>query len=241
MQYDHRLPNLENNYNLEKLELRFNSTESHTDSEYNEFLSKFNNLVNLKVLKMLGCEINDFTNLGIALPYMTQLEEIDLEYYSWATIKNTTGLKNLEPLVSAKTIPTLKSLTIAYADNCTNLDWISELEQLTTLNIFNTQITKVPDLSKMKNLNSVTLNNNRITDISGLAGVNSIISLNLKNNALYDISYNSTGLGYYTLAILSDLNKKQEGSLENLSLTGNNIEDFSMLNDSNLEWTTKDW
>mgnify|MGYP003301385497 CR=1 FL=1 len=239
MQYDHRLPDFSNCSKLESLELRFNSSESHTDEAYNEFLSKFNNLVSLKKLIMHGCEITDFTNLGLALPYMTKLESIDLQYYSWATIKNTTGLKNLEPLVSAKSIPTLKSLTIGYADNCTNLDWISELEQLENLTIAYTKISSVPDLSKLTKLTTATLNNNRITDISGLEKAYSITSLNLQNNALYDMTYTASGSGYYTLALLADLNQKQLGKLKKLYLSGNSIEDFSMLNDSNLVWESK--
>ena len=53
------------------------------------------------------------------------------------------------------------------------------------------------------------------------------------------MTYNANGSGYYTLAVLADLNQKQLGNLQNLYLSGNSIDDFSMLNDSNLVWENK--
>lgn len=239
--YDRTLRDFSNCIKLEDLYWGFDicTKESHTQEEYNTWFTKLGNCTNLKSIQMLGTNIYDFTVFGNILPNFTKLENLDIEYYSWNTINNSFALKDLSPLESAKSITTLNNLTIAHADNCTNLDWISNLENLTTLNIVSTHITRVPDLSKMKSLTTIKLNNNRINDISGLNGAKTATYINLQNNALFDTCYNVQGTPYYTLTIFADLNQNQDGSLQELYLAGNGIDDFSMLNDSNLKWNKK--
>jgi len=108
------------------------------------------------------------------------------------------------------------------------------LSSMTTLSLYNNQITDISVLGSLTNLTTLSLDNNQITDISVLGSLTNLTELRLYNNQVTDISV----LGSLTnLTILSlDNNQITDisvlGSLTNLTalfLSNNPITDISSL------------
>ena len=171
------------------------------------------------------------------LKYMSKLKIIRIYpgYVSDISDLNPVYDEN-EKLVTG--CPDLNTLTIT-TNNLKDLSGIENLTKLTTLNLSNNQIKDIDLLSNLTNLTYLNLNNNNITNVKPLENLKKLETLYLQNNALFDNFADSTGKSHYTLTFFADLNQKQDGSLKNLYLSGNSIDDFSMLQDSNLVWTGK--
>ena len=221
-----------------------------------EWLSKFSNCKNLDTFTLTQCHKTNgakFKDLS-GLAYLTYVKNITISYASRSynthkiILPNLGGLNRLEYLyVKSGNIDDisnlsacihLTNLTIAGTD-IRKVNALSNLTYLTSLSLSDNKITDITGLENLNNLTYLNLSTNNLNDIKPLENLKKLETLNLQNNALYDSSYDNTGKPYYTLTVFADLNQKQDGNLKNLYLSGNNIEDFSMLQDSNLKWDAK--
>ncbi|MFB2923708.1 MULTISPECIES: leucine-rich repeat domain-containing protein [Aerosakkonema] len=84
----------------------------------------------------------------------------------------------------------LTNLTYLNLDNnqITDVRGLFNLTNLTYLNLAGNQITDISGLSTLTNLTDLCIDNNQITDISGLSTLTNLTYLNLSNNQITDIS-----------------------------------------------------
>jgi len=137
-------------------------------------------------------------------------------------------------------LTSLEELNLSYT-GIKDISSISSLINLISLDLTKNNVADISSLRNLTKLKTLKLGNNNVNDIEPLSNMNELEILYINNNNLYDSSYDSNGNPYYTLTIFSDLNQKQNGKLKELYLSGNSIDDFSMLNDNNLKWDVADW
>ncbi len=194
--------------------------------------SKINSLNGLRYIAndliSLSCRWNyKLTDIS-ELAYLTSLESLNLSY---------TGVRDIS---SIQNLVNLKNLEIV-KDSITDISPIQGLTNLVTVDFSENNISNISALRNLNKLQNVNLLKNNVNDIEPLINLRELEILNLTDNALYDNTYDSAGNPYYTLSIFADLNQKQIGKLKELYLSGNNIEDYSILEDSNLIWKIADW
>ena len=219
-----------------------------------EFLSKFSNCKDLESFSFSQCHINNMPQYKdlTGLRYLTYVRSISVNYkesninsFTLPPLENLVNLQTLtftnahcNDITNASTYTQVSKLVIT-GTNIKDTNALSNLQNLTSLKLENNKLTDISGLSSLVNLTSLDLSNNNLNDIKPLENLKKLEGLDLKYNALYDSSYDKNGKAYYTLTVLSDLNQKQDGSLKRLFLDGNSIDDFSMLDDSNLQWDQK--
>ncbi len=162
---------------------------------------------------------------------LNNLKKIAISNVSWSNVKlNISSLNNL------KNIPNLESLKIDKVDvNDDDFSVISNLINLNSLTITNTNLKDITFISNLVKLQKADLSNNQIVKgIYSLQYLTNLEKLNLSNNAIFDISSNE-GKNYKNLEILAGLNYANNGKLKELYLKGNNnITDWSLV--SNCSW-----
>ena len=240
--------------NFSSLESLYFGSQMGTYPDLN-FLAKFQNCINLKDISIVEQNNNLVFEIQswAGFEYISQVRNITISFAvngvnTFENLPDLTGFTNLETFsVEYGNIQSISNIA-----NCTslktlkikgqpirNVDALANLINLTSLDLNNNQIANISGLGSLINLTYLDLNNNGITDIKPLSNLNKLETLYIQNNALYDNFYDSTGNAHYTLTVFSDLNQKQDGSLKKLYLSGNKIDDFSMLQDSNLKWDGK--
>ena len=100
---------------------------------------------------------------------------------------------------------------------------MSALINLTTLDLWNNQITELTSLSALTNLTALDLGRNQITDITPLSALTNLTSLSLRNNQITDITGLSALINLTTLNLYHnlDLYKNQITELTGLSALTN--------------------
>lgn len=179
--------------------------------------------------------------------------------YLNTTLKSLKGIENIQNLESLEIMQATQLSNILNLDECSNLKEIifigntsiksSEYSVLNNKPLENVQIenSNLKDLNFLNTSNNVKtlkVKNNSIENVYPLINCQQLECCDLTNNCISDLSYYSEGENlrpFYTLTVFADLN--QTYKLKELYLAGNVIEDFSMLNDSNLEWNMEnpDW
>ncbi|CAF1411730.1 unnamed protein product [Adineta steineri] len=160
-------------------------------------------LSNLQQLHTLGITNTPITKMTQKLSSLGKLQSLSLDKCSLSYLPNLSQLKNLISVLQALDIMNM------FFDNNMVPDTLSNLQQLHTLGITNTPITKMtqklsslgklqslsldkcslsylPNLSQLKNLISVNLPNNQLSELEGLTNVS---SLSLYKNQFTEIPY----------------------------------------------------
>lgn len=73
-------------------------------------------------------------------------------------------------------------------DRIKDITGLSTFENLTTLELDNSQVSNIKELSGLKNLTHLDLEGNQVSDISALSGLTNLTHLDLKGNYVSDIS-----------------------------------------------------
>jgi len=120
--------------------------------------------------------------------------------------------------------------------NIPNINAISNLVQLESLYLNNSNITDISALSSLTELRVLYLNDNNIVDISSLSNLSLLHTLNLSNNNIVDISALSSLSQLEILLcennIITDITALSNLlNLFNLNMTNNNLTDISALSD----------
>ena len=244
----------ENCTTLHTIEMCVGTENKAEDFEFLECVSDCTNLKNIIIRENAdGGWRALYIDSPTGLRHLTNLESVNIGFSSNNKINkmklpDLTGLRELKSftvsngnvydITNAATYTSLTGLHISNG-SFSNLNALSNLTNLTSVTLTNNKIINVYGLANLENLTYLNLNNNNINDVKPLENLKKLETLYLQNNALYDSSYDKNGKAYYTLTVFSDLNQNQDGKLKNLHLSGNNIEDFSMLQDSNLKWDDK--
>ena len=190
------------------------------DSYYWENLDGLKYLDNLEHL-----EINFTTNRSFSgdfpdLSGLTKLKFLKIQYGNM-NLENIKGCKNLTEI-------TINNTYIK------NIDFLKEINGLEKVDLSYNQIGDIEGLTGKSRIQTLKLGNNSIVDIAPLKGLINVNYLELNDNKLSDFSYDSNGDVYYTQTILTDLNQNYE--LRSLYLWGNLYDDYSIVNNDNLEW-----
>ena len=141
---------------------------------------------------------------------------------------NDDDIKDLDKMVN------LTSLCL-YDNQISDISALNNLTNLSYLYLGNNQISDISALSNLTNLTYLYLGDNQISDISALSNLTNLTELNLNSNQISDISAlsNLTNLSYLILAVnqISDISALNNlTNLTRLHLHGNQISDISALN-----------
>ena len=250
--YDCGILNFGDNSELVKLQITQMGDNAFRQTLNN--LSKCNNLESFYLTR--EGELPD--NFISSLLNCNKLREFTLQGYYWRGSGNYLQCANIGILQQLSSLMSLKVLCFRYWGNTdfnflssfteveelviTNTDlydinFISSMASLINVNLENNEITNVDAFSNLSLCENVDLSGNHIEGIHGLSNLRLLKVLDLSDNALYDYSsYN--GENYNNLSIIANLNKNNQGSLEEVYLSGNtSIVDFSIL--KNLNWNNK--
>ncbi|HNI43778.1 MAG TPA: leucine-rich repeat domain-containing protein, partial [Chitinophagales bacterium] len=94
------------------------------------------------------------------------------------------GIKDINPLSG---LAALTTLDLQY-NQLTDVSGLSDLPALTTLRLSSNKLTDVSGLSGLNALTTLYLNDNKLTDVSGLSGLTALTTLGLSSNKLTDVS-----------------------------------------------------
>jgi len=138
-----------------------------------------------------------------------------------------------DPEAAQQILSSITTLNL-YNNQITDISFLGSLTNLTTLNLYHNRITDISFLGSLINLTKLYLNNNQITDISILGSLTNLTTLHLGYNQITDISFLGSLTNLTTLEL--DYNQITDisilGSLTNLTtlhLENNQITDFSFL------------
>ncbi|MBE7383927.1 MAG: leucine-rich repeat domain-containing protein [Leptolyngbya sp. SIO1E4] len=182
-----------------------------------------------------------FTQHGQARYRWGSTNRITRDAYSLAADGTVNGLF-LQPVTSEilfdfpfRQFSQIRHLSLNWV-NLPNISFLSDLKELTSLDLRNNSISDISFLSDLKELTSLDLRNNSISDISFLSDLKGLTSLDLSFNSIRDFSFLSDLKGLTSLdlrnnsisdiSFLSDLKE-----LISLDLRSNSIRDFSFLSD----------
>lgn len=202
-------------------------------------MSAWNNKVNLKEVKLwddFGNYYNNhysgsrftFTTLN-GLENLTNLETLTI---GWNNAKlDISAISNLTNLVNL-------NLNDNYITDTTPLTNLINLEKL---NLHGNDITDISALSNMSKLQELDISNNKISCLYSISNLHKMSKLNIKNNVLYNYGYytdiNGDVRNCNNVSILGELNAK--GSLKELYIDNNFIDDLEAITDDKLTWTDK--
>ena len=149
-------------------------------------------------------------------------------------IRSLTGLEHATNLTSLSLGRMRVNDEWVNSNDISNLSPLSNLINLTYLDLTSNSISDISALSNLINLTGLHLGSNSISDISALSNLTNLIGLNLWGNSISDISALSrlTNLTYLSLAqnSISDISVLSNlTNLEILYLWGNSISDISAL------------
>lgn len=101
------------------------------------------------------------------------------------------GLPYKHPLTDVSFLNELKNLTtLNLSDNqLTDVSFLKELKNLTTLDLNRNQLTNIPELKELKTLVKLDLSYNKLMDASGLKELKKLVKLNLQCNRLIDVLF----------------------------------------------------
>lgn len=163
--------------------------------------------------------------------------------YAKKSLDLSTPADSTEKIKDLSGIEAINQLTSINLRNneISNFEPLSKLEKLETLDVRFNNINDFSSLKNLKSLKQLDASNNRITDINGIENLENLRDLLLSNN---DIKNNLRPLNKLkdslsTLALInngiSDLSELSELKLSNLYLGYNEISDISSINTESLE------
>ncbi len=136
-------------------------------------ISALSDLVNLRWLSL---EANNIVDLS-PLAGLTNLESLDL---------NRNNISDLSPLSG---LIALKGLTLWRNDEISDVSALSDLTNLTRLDLAYNRVEDISALSGLTNLTRLDLWLNKVTDISPILGLINLTELELRWNPLNDLSF----------------------------------------------------
>ena len=196
--------------------------------DWNELtdISLLRGFIELEKISFSGNNVSDVEVLG-NLPNLKNITAINNK------IEDISLLRNLEP-----------QYICLDGNNITNIDVVSNWDDLISMSFSGNSIENIPDLSNLEYLDSVNLSNNKIEKITGGSGV--LEELNIDNNNLNSLA----GIEQYSnLEILSvsnnQINSLSEletlSNLENLNVNKNQINNVESLSaSSNIKYLYMD-
>ncbi len=187
-------------------------------------------MLNLWKLDTPNSGITDLTGLEHA--HNLRSLNLGTEYIEGEGYVNSNTVLDLSALSE---LTNLTSLNLNN-NNISDLSALSESTNLTSLNLWNTNISDVSPLSELTQLTWLVLNNNTISDVSALSGLTNLTRLDLGSNNISDVSVLSelTQLNWLHLSgnNISDVSALSElTNLTSLNLNNNNISDISVLSE----------
>jgi len=186
---------------------------------------------------------SDFTNNDLSdLQYFVNLKTLDIRSFGLTDLQNAPLLEKLEhlsisvgnqviDLTDLAKFPNLKSLEMG---DIKNLQSLSNLKKLQTINLSTSGISDISCLSKLHSIKYLALDGNEIKDLSPLAGLGKLKELRLNGNRISDLTPLSGLKNIKTLSLhnnqISDISPLSElDSLEKIYLGENKIQDISAL------------
>ncbi|MGG3741987.1 leucine-rich repeat domain-containing protein, partial [Paenibacillus chibensis] len=221
------------------------------DNEISD-LSPMANLTNVANLKILSFNNNIITDAA-PISHLTTVQELSLSYNNISDLTPLSGLSNLSKLYLTQNkiedispISALLNLKWLYLGNgttktnqITDVSPLSGLINLEMLDLTSNDITDFSPLASLVNLTSLQINSNRTRDLNFLAGMTNLTTLGIRSLGLEDgdIAVLSSLLALKTLDMgtlsdvnkISDLNPIKNLSLQDLSVDGERITDFTPL------------
>ncbi len=231
---------------------------------FNNIVEDLNNNTELQYICLDRFYIDDLSAIRV-WNNKTKLKEVKIwddfgNYYknhydgSRLTFTTLNGLENLT---------NLENLTIGWNNAKLDISALSNLTNLVNLELNDNYITDISPLKNLINLEKLNLHGNDITDISALlnmsklqvldissnkvsclypiANAHKINKLNIKDNVLYNYGYytdeNGNVRNCNNVSILGELNSR--GSLEELYIENNFMDDLEPITDEKLTWTDK--
>lgn len=195
-------------------------------------------LKNLKLIDLTGNSISDISELG-QLPL---LGSVSLRF------NKAQSLPDLAPLKTTA-ITQLNLVANNYGNEPEKIAAISDLTQLTNLELQNTKITTVPDLTKLTQLTTLGVAGNKITDVSALQGKTTLTELSINANQITDFTPVASLVNLETLHIgnnrsadvssLKTLTKLKKANFSQMGLSDNEMQIFA--NMKQLEWLAIDF
>ncbi|MEY8762579.1 MULTISPECIES: leucine-rich repeat domain-containing protein [Clostridium] len=211
--------------NLKELDLSGNGWNINSD------LSELEDLTKLQILKLGATKLKSTSVLS-------QLK--DLRYLDLSNNPINDDLEGLEGLTNLQTLLLNKNFQWGTDDKISDISALSNLKDLTTLDLSYNQISDISSLSGLKNLQSLNLQNNKVSNITPLKDYLSALKLlDLMGNQITDIS-GLEGLSALTTLNLcgNEIEKIDEAdelkgltSLTDLNLNGNKLVDISGLSE----------
>lgn len=208
-------------------------------------LKGIENFSKLRSLYISGCKIKNIKYI----PYenLTNLKISNVnEIEDFSYISNFRKLYNLEitdgcldkiPEEIYELNNTLHYLTIKN-NKLENITSISNLSNLTNLDISGNKITNITPICDLTNIKTLNISNNRIEDISSLSNLK-LINFYAENNKISDISaLKDMSLSYLNLKNnnIKDINSIDMSKMKSLDLSYNSISDFSNIPLNNTEY-----
>ncbi len=185
-------------------------------------------ILNLRILDVPNSGITDLTGLEHA--HNLRSLNLGAESIEGEGTVNSNTVSELSPLSE---LTNLTRLNLG-SNNISDVSALSELTNLTSLNLYDNNISDISVLSELKNMSSLYLANNNISDISALSELKNMSYLRLGNNNIFDISVISElkNMSYLRLDNnnISDISVLSElKNMSSLYLANNNISDISAL------------
>jgi Leucine-rich repeat (LRR) protein len=198
-------------------------------TEKTAFLAEIAKCINLNTLDMSdNAGLTDLAGIEV-LSTCTNLKKINV----YCLPERIGDRDNLTSITGIGAITSLEEL-YCYNQKITDISDLTTLTNLKTLSIYHNRIADISALANLTNLTTLIINDNSITDLSALKNLKNLTSLNLKNNSIYNTYGNVNNL-----QILADL--IDDGKLKTLYLSGNNIDDYGILNAKKSKLTNYDW
>lgn len=191
------------------------------DDTFIKSLSGLEYATNLNYLKITVDESTDLTPLS----KLTKLTTIDTYGSKLTDYKPLEGLKQLESLRIGSTLDESKITDINFLKNLTNL---------TSIDLFNNKINNIEPLKNLTNLKSLNLSQNEILDITSLTNLTKLTELYLSTNSIENLEpltklINLTKLNLSTNSIANLEPLTNLTNLTNLNLFRNNITNVEAL------------
>ena len=187
-------------------------------------VAKLAKLTKLTTLKLNSNEIGDISELK-ALTSLVTLMISGNKVSDITNVSVLTSLKTLEAsgnkIKDISAVAKLTKLTVldVSSNEITDISALETINTLTTVNLSSNGIEKIDALKNKSSMYTINLSNNKIASLGDVfSGYKSVVTVDLSNNSITDISS------------LKDCTK-----LEKLVLTGNNITDYSPIEDLDIK------
>ena len=200
---------------------------------------KIKQFPNLKKINLCDNPLREVADIqGLFLHY-ADVKKLNIPYENVRGLKLT--LFSHHPPEDIFNFPNLSHIETRNHRLQQPLEWLSQLTQLTSLDLSNNELSSLSGLENLSNLSSLDLRNNQLSSLEGLGQLSNLSYLDLRNNQLSSLegleqlsNLSSLDLGFNQLSSLEGLG--QLSNLSSLDLDNNQLSNiFRRLSNSNIK------